>query len=358
MYDAVGRPVGNVTEIDTARDILQVDGRPQGFDTYEIPLSMVDRTGDTGSNEIHLDKVIDTNGSGGVPRFMDPPARPAPSSTATASAVRSRPRSRTEPAMTTPTTSTRARTTEATTDPAGTDTMREFTPPYASRHPTMGPEGQTPSWGDEDDGGWSASKIAMGGLALGGLAVATYFMRRRMRRKTAFEQFMDMASDYFDHAGDYVDTASEFARNRHPAWWASLAAAALPVAAYYAWPSSKPTYTEQARDRADDWASYVAGLAASAPWRSDSGARMADRVRRQMPGSMPSMPDFEMPSNWHMPKSMPWGSSDRSSAWDWSPRPDVAGTLGALAVGALAVYLIRRATEKPSKTTRDRKSVV
>ena len=85
----------------------------------------------------------------------------------------------------------------------------------------MGPNGETPSWGDDDDG-WSWSKIAMAGLALGGLAAATYFMRKRMRRKSAFERFMDSVTGYYD-------TASEFARNRHPAWWASLAASGDPA---------------------------------------------------------------------------------------------------------------------------------
>ena len=224
--------------------------------------------------------------------------------------------------------------------------MRDFSPPYASRHPTMGPNGETPSWGDDDGDGWSFSKIAMAGLALGGLAAASYFMRKRMRRKSAFERFMDMAGDYFDTAGDYAGTASEFARNRHPAWWASLAATAIPLA-YYAWPSSKPTYTEQARGHADDVTGYLAGLAGAVPWMTGSRSSMTDRMWRQMP----SMPEFELPSsrqmrsNWQ--KSMParW-RSDRSSDWNWSMRPDVAGTVGALAAGALTVYLIRRATAK------------
>ena len=316
VYDAVGHPIGNVTEVDTARDVLEVDGRPEGFETFAIPLSMVDSAG---SNEVHLSKVADANagGLGGVPRFVD---RPGAATTAGAS--------------------TRAATTGATTDPAGPGTMREFTPPYASRHPTMGPEGVTPSWGNEHEDGWSASRIAMAGLALGGLATATYFMRKRMRRKSAFERFTELASDYFG-------TASEFARDRHPAWWASLAAAALPLA-YYAWPSPKPTYTEQARGRADDVAGYLAGLAGAAPWMPGGRPSTTDRVRRQLP----SMPDFEMPSGWQVPMPARWRSSDRSSAWDWSPRPDIAGTLGALAAGALTIYLVRRATTKPATTTR------
>ena len=313
VYDAVEHPIGNVTEIDTARDVLQVDGRAQGFNTYEIPLSFIDSAG---SNEVHLTRVVDTttNTTGGTPRFVDQPV-----AATTSGPSRARARSRTEP-TTSDLTTTRAPTTAA---PATTGTMREFTPPYASRHPTMGPEGETPSWGTDDDSGWSAKKIGMVGLALGGLAASTYFMRRRMRRKTRFEQFADLATDYFD-------VASEFTRNRHPAWWASLAAAALPLA-YYAWPSPKPTYAQQAR-----------GLANWLPGMPRSSPSTKDRLRHQVS-------DFEMPS---LPMLPMWRSSDRSSVWDYSPRPDLAGTLGALATGALAIYLIRRATAKPPASTR------
>lgn len=335
VYDAVGHPIGNVTEIDYGRNVLEVDGRPEGFDAFEVPLSLVDSAG---SNEVHLAKVVDTSAHapGSAPRFVDQPVSPT-----TAGTTRARSRARTEAAATTaPSTSTR--TTSTTTEPVGTGSMREFSPPYASRHPTMGPEGVTPSWGDDQNDSWSAPKIAMAGLALGGLAAASYFLRRRMRRKSAFERFADMA-------GDYVDVASEFARDRHPAWWASLAAAALPIA-YYAWPSPKPTYTEQARDHADSFAGYLADLAGAVPWLPGGRPSTKERVWRQMP----SMSDFElpsswtMPSQWHVPKPALWRSSDRTSDWNFSPRPDLAGALGALAAGALTIYLIRRATSKPT----------
>ena len=337
VYDADRHPVGNVTEVDYGRNVLEADGRPQGYGSFEVPLSMVDSAG---GNEVHLTKSVDTiaHTPGSSPRFVD---QPAPSTTV--STTRSRSRARTESAATTvttpPATGSRSQTSAATNETIGAGSMQDFSPPYASRHPTMGPEGVTPSWGDEPDNSWSAPKIAMAGLALGGLAAASYFLRRRMRRKTAFERFTDLASDYFD-------VASEFARNRHPAWWASLAAAALPIA-YYAWPSPKPTYTEQARGSADDFASYVAGLAGTMPWLSGSEST-AERVWRQMP----SKSDFALPSSWQMPKRAPWRSSDRKADWDFSPRPDVAGAVGALAAGALTVYVIRKAISKPVKGRR------
>jgi CBS domain-containing protein len=328
VYDAVEHPIGNVTDVDTTRDVLFVDGRAEGFSTYEIPLSMIDSAG---TNEVHLTKVIDVNVTGGIPRFLD-----QAETTTTPGTTRSR--TRVTSATAGAPTDTRSRVTDADTTPTSTGTMREFTPPYASRHPTMEPQGVTPSWTGEDDTGWSTSKIAMAGLALGGLAATTYVMRRRMRRKTRFEQLSDMASGYFD-------VASEYTRGRHPAWWASLAAAALPVV-YYAWPASKPTYTEQARSRADDLTSYLGSLAGWLPSMPGSQPSMADRVRSRMPRQLPSMSDFELP----MPAM--WRSSDRSAGWDWSPRPDLAGTAGALAAGALAIYLLRRATVKPQASTR------
>jgi CBS domain-containing protein len=338
VYDAVEHPIGNVTDIDTTRDVLLVDGRSQGFGTYEIPLSFVESAG---SNEVHLSKVVDTSvrPSGGTPRFVDPPATATTSGT-----TRSRSRSRTEPAATVAGSSTRSRAGSSSTTPVGTGTMSQFSPPYAAPEP----RDPGPAWTDADESGWSATKVAMAGLALGGLAVTTYFMRRRMRRKTPFERFVDTASDYFD-------VASDFTRNRHPAWWASLAAAALPLA-YYAWPSPKPTPTAQARGHVDELTSqlesYLNALSGWLPWTPDIRPSMADRMRSRLPRHLPSMSDFEMPSSWQMPTPAMWRSSDRRSTWDWSPRPDVAGTAGALAAGALAIYLIRRATSKPSASIR------
>jgi CBS domain-containing protein len=327
VYDALERPIGNVTDIDTARNVLHLDGRAQGFDTYEVPLSFVDTTG---NNEVRLSKAVDAGATapGVTPRFVDQPA-----TSATAGTSRVRARSRTEAdAPGGP----RSRTAGATADPATAETMREFTPPYATGTSATEPRATTPFWTTDDDRGWSAKKLAMAGLAFGGVAAASYVMRRRMRRKSAFERFSDLVTDYVDVASGYYDVASEFARNRHPAWWASLATAALPLA-YYAWPSARPTPAEQARGRADDLSSYLAGLAGTLPWTPDSRSSMVDRLRHQLQG-------FERPAMWR--------PSGRGSTWDFSPRPDLAGTAGALAAGALGVYLLRRMIAKPRAHTR------
>jgi CBS domain-containing protein len=210
---------------------------------------------------------------------------------------------------------------------------------------------QTPDWGsDYNSNGWSTKKMALAGLALGGLAAATYLMRRRMRKQTPYERFMDAASEYLGFASDfasdhfgtasgYFDAASGFARDRHPAWWAGLAAAALPLA-YYAWPSSKPTYQEQARDHADDFSSMLEGylrtLMTRMPSGSESRQMASDAYHR-----MPSFSDLEMPSDWRMPSA--WKRpSDWSMPSEWPVDPKLAVPAGVVAASALTFFLSRR----------------
>jgi CBS domain-containing protein len=343
VYDAVERPVGNVTEVDRSRDVLEVDGRPQGFGTFEVPLGIVESTG---ANKVHLNQAVDATatGSGKPPRFTAPPTTATTSGT-----TRSRSRSRTEPAVSASDSTTPSRMAGTSTAPVGTGTMHEFTPPYATRQSGAEPEHAPASWTWGEEGGWSPKKIAMAGLALGGLAATTYFIRRRMRRKSPFERFVDTSSQYFDvaskAANQYFDVASKAARKRHPAWWASLAAAALPIA-YYAWPGRKPTHTERARHQADDLASYFAGISDAFQRVPAKSALTPDRLRSYVPRQLPLMSDFEKPSRWHLPGPAFWRSNGRSSIGDWSSGPNVAGTIGALTAGAAAVYLIRRATSK------------
>jgi CBS domain-containing protein len=255
-----------------------------------------------------------------------------------------------------------------------TGSFSHFSPPYAAQSTSTDPLGrQTADWGEHDSsGGWSAKKIGLAALALGGAAAGSYVLRRRMRKKTAFERFMDASSDYRDMASDFASVASEYAsgwaaevaRQRNPAWWAALAAAALPIA-YYAWPSSKPTYRQQAETRADDVAGFLQAFGdwlpslAAMRTMSDGARDLPSRFGRRMP----SADDFEMPSGWRMPSSwnrpsawsMPseWSMpSDWSVPGDWSMKPDVVAPVGLLAFSALALYLARRAVTSPRKQAR------
>jgi CBS domain-containing protein len=87
VYDSLGRPLGNATDVDRSRGRLIVDGRSAGFDEFEVPLTAVREAGD---NDVHLALAIDPtqHTGGGIPHFTDPspdePIRPRTQPTPTA----------------------------------------------------------------------------------------------------------------------------------------------------------------------------------------------------------------------------------------------------------------------------------
>ena len=385
VYDAVGHPIGTVTDVDSGRDVLTIDGRPVGLDAFEVPLDLVTRTGD---NEIHLSKVIEEGSlsTSTPPRLVDPPAESSPTaatrtrgrtrsgaastgdltavpgaaaSTTTGSATTTpiRPASpafgqATGPMTTGPTSaaqSTPSRPNTAAAEPTPASSFREFSPPYArSGAPDPIPDYASTEWGGGDDSGhWGAKTIGMTALALGGLAAAGYVMRRRARRRTPYQRFMASASDYVGTASDYLgtatgyasDVASEIAKQRSPAWLGALAAAAALPLAYYAWPSSPPSYGDRAREQAEGlsgaFGSYWHDLADRMPGMADSARDWSTQMRRRMPSTR----DVELPSGWSMPTG-------------WSAKPDVMLPIGLVAVSALALYLARRAMAKPRLNAR------
>jgi len=393
VYDAVEHPIGTVTDVDAARGVITVDGRPAGLGAFEVPLDLI---GSSGGNEVHLTKVIEAGSTSESTslRLVDPPTE-----TAAPTSTRTRPRARTGSTTgasmgtpgaatsvtgatvpmgsvtpTQPITPTFGRTvagpngeTVAASDPTPASPISQFSPPYARQGAETPPSYSDPAWdGGDDSGGWSKKKIGMAALAMGGLAVAGYVMRRRARRKTRYERLVESASGYLGLASGYAsvasDLASEFAsemaRQKNPAWLGALAAAAAIPIAYYAWPSSQPTYGQQALAQADDLSStlgaYVQGLAGRMPAVGGSSSGVAEQLRRRMP----SMDDLGMPSNWPtMPSAWnqpsKWGVlSDWSMPGDWSVTPDVALPIGLLAVSALALYLARRAMVKPTVNAR------
>jgi CBS domain-containing protein len=401
VYDAVEHPLGTVTDVDTARNMLQIDGRPVGHSTYEIPLAFVGRSG---GNEVHLSKVIGESApaADGAPQLMDPPASMTSSST-----TRGRSRARTEtssasgaasstprPAVTTTSAASTAtgsgsassRTASTASGGAGgTTTTRpvgeasdaspihsfgQFSPPYAATTPEVGYGTNAPDWGDGDSGGWSGKKIGMAVLAVGGLAAAGYLMRRRRRPKTPYERVMAAASDYLGLTSDMAadasklaaGLASEYGPRKYPAWWGSVAATALPLLAYYAWPSSQPTYREQAQaslgSASGSLEGYLGALASALPFMGRD-ASITDRVRQRMP-AMPARDAFEMPSGWWssgnrwMPSAWNRSSSTWSMPGDWAMKSDVALPLGLVAAGALVLYMARRTSSRSRTDARIR----
>ncbi len=355
VYDAVERPVGNVTDVDTARNMLVVDGRPAGFDAFEVPFQIIGASGD---GEVRLTQAVDvmTSSADSVPRFLTAPA-PAPTSGATtpsgspmkattvsSATVLREPRQ--ESARTTAAPSpVRAATTSAT--PAAVSQSVKSTPtPINAAAPapattttytapsgtTANPQAAANQWIQHDWGteptneGWSVGRIATGALAVGGLAAATYLMRRRNRRKTRTERLVEALIQGYG-------SASEFARDRNPAWWVSLAAAALP-AAYYAWPSSRPTTGQRMGEQVDALSDGLGGYSAAL-----GGYASALSTR------MPSTDELTTTLQDAWRRNVP-------SDWTVSVRPDLALTGGLLAASALAFYLARRSTKPAAKRTR------
>ena len=164
---------------------------------------------------------------------------------------------------------------------------------------------------------------------------------------TASGLFDDLGELTAEYASDAFDVAADFLKDRNPAWWASLAAAALPVA-YYAWPSSPPTMQQQARSQMDDLSStlesYLGPLAAWLPSMTGTGEFLADRVQRGSARVQRSVPS-SWPTSWKTP-------SDWSVPSDWSSRSDLMWPVGMVAAGALALYLARRTTTMRSSHKR------
>jgi CBS domain-containing protein len=185
VYDAVEVALGTVHEIDHQRGMLTIDGRPVGFDQFDVPLSSVRRID---GNEVFLNIQLDQDASkpGGKVVFVNRPTEHRTSSSPSQQF----------------------------------DTTQKALPP---------PRNRAPIW-NSDEHGSRGGMYALAGVAATGLAAgAGYYFWRRMQRKSALERAMDFLGD------------------RHPAWWGALAAAALP-ALYFA-RSPESLSPEEARKR-------------------------------------------------------------------------------------------------------------
>ena len=335
VLDAVEHPIGNVTGVDTQRGIIEVDGRPAGYTTFEVPLTYVGKTSDS---EVYLTKVIDaaTAPTDAIPTFIDPPmsttTRSAASGATSTTVERATVRTSSPSAQTKAPDQPNLRVAMPNTGPVGSASGATATPhltsaPTDPRVTTIHADAN-----DHTDSSWSTtSKAVAGGLAVTGLAAVGYMIRQRMRRKSRFEQIMDMTSDY-------ADLMTTFAKDRHPAWWGGLAAAALPLAAYYAWPSPATT-THKAADQVDDLSAYLERqLSEFSHWLPVAGAATAGAVGGGLDRLKQSAGEFEMPANWNRPAS-------------WSVPTEAALSAALIAVSGLAIYLARRNTKSAHTAT-------
>jgi CBS domain-containing protein len=338
VLDAVERAIGNVTGVDMQRGTVEVDGRPAGFTTFEVPLTYVGKTSD---HEVHLTKVIDAavSATQSTPTFIDPPkpttARSPSGAISSATTERASVATSTPSAQTSDPERPPLRIAMPNTGPVGSASG-----PSAVPHATSTPTDPrvTTIHADADHAestSWSPTKMAFGGLALSGLAAAGYLIRQKMRRKSAFERIIDQISGL---SGDYADLATTFAKERHPAWWGGLAAAALPLAAYYVWPSP-PTAAHKTADQIDDLSEYLERqLSDLSHWLPVAGAVTADAVTGGVQRLQRSASQLPMPANWNRPAS-------------WSVSTEAALSAALIAVSGLAIYLARRSTHSAHTAT-------
>lgn len=333
VLDAVEHPFGNVTGVDTQRGAIEVDGRPAGLGAFEVPLNYV---GTAGDGEVHLTKVIQPNAitaADGSPTFIDPPKQTSDhtaASSATPSTVE----------RATVRTSTPSAQTAEPERPALRIAMPNSGPVSSASGPQAVPQAATAPTDprvttihadaeETESSGWSTTKMAAGGLALGGLAAAGYVLRQRMRRKSAFERILEQIADT---STSYADLAAAFAKERHPAWWGGLAAAALPLAAYYAWPGP-PSPAHQAADQIDDLSEYLERqLSDFSQWLPVASAVTADAVSGGVQRLQRSASQLEMPANWNRPAT-------------WSISTEAALSAALIAVSGLAIYLAHRSSQ-------------
>jgi len=150
-----------------------------------------------------------------------------------------------------------------------------------------------------------------------------------MRKKSRFERFMDASTDF-------GRLTTDFARERHPAWWGGLAAAALPALAYAVRSSQRvappPSRSERIAAYLDHQTDYLAN------WLPGAGAATGATLRDGVRWLQREAHQFEAPRGWNRVSS-------------WSPSTEAALSLALVAVSGLAIYLGRR-NETPARTTR------
>jgi len=235
VYDALERPVGNVADVDQQRGQLRVDGRPVGFDFYEVPLSDVNQVKD---ENVYLSMQLDPSATGdNRPHWVNG-----------AGAATNVPRASSAP-RTTATGSTRA-------------TSGGWSPTI--EHPNIVKVGESdardvPVWSYGESSSWASYAPWLGAVGVGAAGAAGYYWWRKRQQRSALARALDYTMGVFGYAGDTLEPVYDRARER-PAWTAALAAsAAVPLIAYLRGSRQESTL-EAARNRALDYS----------PWSRDT----------------------------------------------------------------------------------------
>ena len=238
VFDALERPVGNVTDAEGGR--LRVDGRPEGLGYLNLPLAAVRSAAD---GDVHLSLRMEDF------HEHDPEFQPAAGSVAATLSS--------EPIVRSPADSAAA-------SRIGGDS-------YTASGQPVGVGSNTPVGGEPDTfrawdqsveqrsgTGWTTWLAAIGGAAAG--AGGYLWWRRRQARRTRLQRLADL---FAGAGGTAWDTA------REKPWWFAPLAALLPLALYLR--SGTDEDVEEAVDRAPEersWRVRPAGWGERPVWGS------------------------------------------------------------------------------------------
>lgn len=225
VYDAVDRPIGNVSNF--AAGELRIDGRPEGLGFFTVPVETI-RSVEEGSVYV----TIDSAGWEGAPEEPTP-GQPAAATDAEAAFEDTAPIGRPADAA--------GWTRGTTAQPAATPARREAIDgsSYTASGTPIGLGSNTPVGGEPDSfqawdatvergSGWSKLGLLAAPVAIGAVSAGVYvWWRNRQRRRSRLARLRRGLLT----AGGSVGPVLEAARERKSAWWLATLAA-LPLAYY------------------------------------------------------------------------------------------------------------------------------
>ena len=242
VYDAMERPIGNVADVERERGQLRVDGRPAGFEFFEVPLSAVKQVK---AEDVYLSLQLDPSSAGdSSPRWTNGAGTAGTASAASVSRASSAPR------------------TAASSGTTGTAraTSDRWSPTIENPNIVKVGESEAhdvPVWTEGTDSSWSSYAPWVGAVGLSAAGAAGYYWWLQSRRRSPFERALDYATGAVGYAGGAVEPVYDRARER-PAWAAALAlaAAAAPPLIAYLRSTQEESTLDTARRRAQAYSPF------------------------------------------------------------------------------------------------------
>jgi CBS domain-containing protein len=288
VYDSLERPLGNVTDVEGGA--VQIDGRPEGLGTLQVPLQQVKSAGD---GDVRLNVTMEEVTGRGTPPVTDTDQTRLAGATSSTT-------ERQEPRV------------GASYTASGAPIGQGSSAASGSQPRTFGSEPHVvPRWEDtaNDEGGRGWLKwLAMAGFGVSALVAFLWWRRRRARRGPlarvmhAISGAGESVAPSFEAARESVAPAWKVARERNPAWWLAPLAA-LPLL-YYLKSSEDKGVVQRSADRwmrDGSWSDRLApmqGLKDRLPSTDELARRMSStNVRGYVPNVQGYLPD-ERPSMW------------------------------------------------------------